>query len=163
MNKTLFTRVQQKADPLTWIGLALFSVFILLLLIQSLDALSLWMDEGFYYLATQKILDLGYPLFPSGHIYYKAIFYAYVSALFTKIFGFTVFNLRLISVLCTVALFPVVYLMGKRLFNRLVGLGAAVVFSLSVWIAEYGRVDLYFAPLQMVSFSGLYLFYRGFF
>ncbi len=144
-------------------GLALFSAFILLLFIQSLDALSLWMDEGFYYLATQKILDLGYPLFPSGHIYYKAIFYAYVSALFTRIFGFTVFNLRLISVLCTVALIPVVYLMGKKLFNRIVGLGAAVVFSLCVWVAEYGRVDLYFAPLQLVSFGGLYLFYRGFF
>ncbi|MGB3861130.1 MAG: glycosyltransferase family 39 protein [Candidatus Aminicenantaceae bacterium] len=163
MNKILFKRVQQKADLLTWVGLILFSVFILLILIQSLDALSLWMDEGFYYLATQKILDLGYPLFPSGHIYFKAIFYAYVSALFTRIFGFTVFNLRLISVLCTLALIPVVYLMGKRLFNRIVGLGAAVVFSLCVWVAEYGRVDLYFAPLQLVSFGGLYLFYRGFF
>jgi hypothetical protein len=159
----LFKRVQQKADLLTWAGLVLFSVFIFFLLIQSLDALSLWMDEGFYYLATQKILDLGYPLFPSGHIYYKAIFYAYVSALFTRILGFTVFNLRLISVLCTLALLPVVYLMGKRLFNRMIGLSAAVVFSLCVWVAEYGRVDLYFAPLQLVSFGGLYLFYRGFF
>lgn len=144
-------------------GLFLFSVVIFILLIRSLDALSLWMDEGFYYLATQKILDLGYPLFPSGHIYYKAIFYAYASALFTRIFGFTVFNLRLISVLCTLALIPVIYLMGKKLFNRIVGLGAAVVFSLCVWVAEYGRVDLYFAPLQLVSFGGLYLFYRGFF
>jgi hypothetical protein len=86
-----------------------------------------------------------------------------VSALFTKIFGFTVFNLRLISVLSTIALLPVVYLMGKKLFHRTVGLGAAVVFTLCVWVAEYGRVDLYFAPLQLVSFGGLYLFYRGFF
>ncbi|MGB3861715.1 MAG: glycosyltransferase family 39 protein, partial [Candidatus Aminicenantaceae bacterium] len=163
MNKILFKRVQQKADLLTWVGLFLFSVVIFILLIRSLDALSLWMDEGFYYLATQKILDLGYPLFPSGHIYYKAIFYAYASALFTRIFGFTVFNLRLISVLCTLALIPVIYLMGKKLFNRIVGLGAVVVFSLCVWVAEYGRVDLYFAPLQLVSFGGLYLFYRGFF
>jgi hypothetical protein len=145
------------------LGLTLFCGFIFFLFIQSLDALSLWMDEGFYYLATQRILDLGYPLFPSGHIYYKAIFYAYASALFTKIFGFTVFNLRLISVLCTVALCPVVYLLGKRLFNRTIGLGAAALFPLSVWVAEYGRVDLYFAPLQLVSFGGLYLFYRGFF
>jgi hypothetical protein len=121
------------------------------------------MDEGFYYLATQKILELGYPLFPSGHIYYKAILYAYVSALFTKTFGFTVFNLRLISVLCTVALIPLIYLFGKRLFDRMVGLGAAVVFSLGVWVAEYGRVDLYFAPLQLVTFAGFYFFYRGFF
>jgi hypothetical protein len=163
LNAILFKRVQQKADLLTWLGLALFCGLIFLLFIQSLDALSLWMDEGFYYLATQKILDLGYPLFPSGHIYYKAIFYAYVSALFTKILGFTVFNLRLISVLSTVALIPVVYLMGKKLFSRMTGIGAAVVFSLGVWVAEYGRVDLYFAPLQLVSFGGLYLFYRGFF
>ena len=158
----MFKRVQQKADLLIWIGLALFSTFILLIFIQSLDALSLWMDEGFYYLATQKILDLGYPLLPSGHIYYKAIFYAYFSALFTRIFGFTVFNLRLISVLSTVAILPVVYHMGKKLFNRKIGLGATVIFSLSMWVAEYGRVDLYFAPLQLISFGGLYLFYRGF-
>ncbi len=163
LNNILFKRVQQKADLLIWIGIALFSVFILLLLIQSLDVLSLWMDEGFYYLATQKILDLGYPLFPSGHIYYKAILYAYFSAFFTGIFGFTVYNLRLISVLCTVAILPLVYHMGKKLFNRKIGLCAAAIFSLCVWVAEYGRVGLYFAPLQLVSFAGLYLFYRGFF
>lgn len=163
MSSTVFKRVQQKADLFSWMGIALFSVFILILFLQSLDALSLWMDEGFYYLATQKILEQGYPLFPSGHIYYKSILYAYAAALFTRLLGFTVFNLRLISVLSTVALIPVMYLLGKRLFNRMAGLAAAVVFPLSMWVAEYARVDIYFAPLQLVSVCGVYFFYRGFF
>jgi 4-amino-4-deoxy-L-arabinose transferase-like glycosyltransferase len=163
LNNIVLKRVQQKTDLWTWVGITLFSAFILILFVQSLDALSLWMDEGFYYLATQKIMEQGYPLFPSGHIYYKAILYAYVSALFTRILGFTVFNLRLISVLSTVALIPVSYLLGKRLFSRMVGLGAAVVFSLCVWVAEYARVDIYFASLQLVSVCGVYFFYRGFF
>jgi hypothetical protein len=163
LNNILFKKVQQNTDLLTWLGIALFSVFIFLTLVQSLDVLSLWMDEGFYYLATQKILEFGYPLYPSGHIYFKAIFYAYASALFSIIFGFSVFNLRLISVFSTIALFPVIYLLGKRLFNRVIGLGAVVVFSLSIWVAEYSRTDIYFASLQLVSFLGLYLFYRGFF
>ena len=163
MNNILIKKVQQNADLLTWLGIALFSVFLFLTLVQSLDVLSLWMDEGFYYLATQKIIEFGYPLYPSGHIYFKAIFYAYASALFSIIFGFSVFNLRLISVFSTIALFPVIYLLGKRFFNRLIGLGAVVVFSLNVWVAEYSRTDIYFASLQLVSFLGLYLFYRGFF
>jgi hypothetical protein len=121
------------------------------------------MDEGFYYLATQKILEFGYPLYPSGHIYFKAIFYAYVSALFSILFGFSVFNLRLISLFSTITLFPVIYLLGKKFFNRLIGLGAVVVFSLSLWVAEYSRTDIYFASLQLVSFLSIYLFYRGFF
>jgi len=121
------------------------------------------MDEGFYYLAAQKILEFGYPLFPSGHVYYKAVIYAYVLALFSLIFGFTVFNLRLISLLATISLLPLVYLTGKRLFGRIVGLAAVVLFSLSVWVAEYSRTVLYFAPLQLVSLLGVYLFYRGFF
>lgn len=121
------------------------------------------MDEGFYYLAAQKILEFGYPLFPSGHVYYKAILYAYVLAFFAFVFGFTVFNLRLISVFATLALIPVVYLTGRRFFSRIVGLAAVVIFSLSVWEAEYSRTVLYFAPLQLVSLLGVYFFYRGFF
>ena len=42
--------------------------------------LSFWMDEGFHYLAAEGILKHGYPLYPSGHIYWKAILYAYVLA-----------------------------------------------------------------------------------
>ncbi|MBN1223118.1 MAG: glycosyltransferase family 39 protein [Candidatus Aminicenantes bacterium] len=163
MNRQWLKKVQQKSDLLSWVGVVLFSLFIAFLLVQSLDALSLWMDEGFYYLAAQKISEFGYPLFPSGHIYWKAIVYAYVSALFSFIFGFTVFNLRLISVLATLGLIPVVYLTGKRFFGRFVGLASVVVFALSIWVAEYSRTVIYFAPLQLVSLLGVYLFYRGFF
>ncbi|HQJ43460.1 MAG TPA: hypothetical protein PLL82_09340, partial [Candidatus Aminicenantes bacterium] len=49
-------------------------------MLRNLGILSLWMDEGFHYLAARGILDHGYPLFPSGHIYWKAILYAYVLA-----------------------------------------------------------------------------------
>ncbi|MFC2165141.1 glycosyltransferase family 39 protein [Acidobacteriota bacterium] len=163
MNHLWLKKAQPKADLLSWIAISLYSVCVFTFLVRSLDKLSLWMDEGFYYLATQKILEFGYPLFPSGHVYYKAIFYAYILAFFAFVFGFTVFNLRLISVFATLALIPVVYLTGKRYFSRLVGLAAVVLFSLSVWEAEYSRTVLYFAPLQLVSLLGVYLFYRGFF
>jgi len=163
LNSHWLEKGRTKIDLVSWMAVGLYSVFAVILLGRFLDKLSLWMDEGFYYLAAQKILEFGYPLFPSGHVYYKAIVYAYILAFFSLVFGFTVFNLRLISIFATLALIPVTFIMGKRLFSRPVGLAAVVLFSLSAWVAEYSRTVLYFAPLQLVSLLGVFLFYRGFF
>jgi len=159
----LIDRLRKRADLLAWLAVGLFTLLIGILLLQSLGELSLWMDEGFYHLTAQTILEHGTPLFPSGHMYYKAIVYAYVLALFSLILGLNAFTLRLVSVLSTLALMPLLYLMGKRYFNRLVALSAVGVFALSIWVAEYSRVALYFAPLQLVCLLGVYFFYRGFF
>jgi len=135
----------------------------IVLLLQNLGSLSLWMDEGFHYLAADGILKHGVPLFPSGHVYFKAILYTYVLAFLSFLFGLDAVTLRVVSVLCIGALIPLVYHVGRRFFDRTVGLLGAVILALSVWEVEYARLALYFAPLMLFYFLSLYFFYRGFF
>ncbi|MBN1938993.1 MAG: glycosyltransferase family 39 protein [Candidatus Aminicenantes bacterium] len=130
--------------------------------LQNLGSLSLWMDEGFHYLAAQGILEHGYPLYPSGHIYWKAILYAYALAGGALIFGLKAVTLRVFSVLCVAGLIALTYHFGRRYFSRTVGFLAAVILAISAWELEYARLALYFAPLQLFYLLSLYFFYRGF-
>ena len=97
------TKIRINKEIIIWIGIILFSIFLFISLLHSLGKLSLWMDEGFHYLGVKEILEHGYPLFPSGHVYYKAIVYLYILTFFSLIFGLNEFSLRLVSVLSIIA------------------------------------------------------------
>ncbi len=150
-------------DIIYWIIIILFSLFLFISLLPSLGKLSFWMDEGFYYLGAKEILEHGYPLFPSGHVCYKAILYSYVLSFFALIFGLNEFSLRLVSVLCIIGVIPLIYIINKRLFNRLIALVSIPILMLSSWEIEYSRTALYFAPLQLIYLLSFYFFYKGFF
>jgi len=158
-----FLRPKKTADAAVWAVLAAAVLVWVVLLLQNLGYLSLWMDEGFHYLAAEGSLKHGYPLFPSGHVYFKAILYTYVLAFLSLLFGLGAETLRVVSVLCTAGLVLLIYHAGRRFFDRTVGILGAAVFAFSVWGVEYARLALYFAPLELFYFLGLYFFYRGFF
>lgn len=147
------------------IGLIILSIMILVgyYFSRNLASLSLWMDEGFHTIAAQEILTHGYPLFPSGHIYYKAILYTYLLALFSFLFGLNPTTLRMVSVLATMAAIPFLYAFSRKLFNRFIALGTVVLFVLSLWVVENSRLALYFSPLLLTCLMGFYFFYLGFF
>ncbi len=145
------------------IFLALVCVLSLLVRLKNLGYLSYWGDEGFSYLAVKGILQHGYPLYPSGHIYFKAILYMYVLSLFSLFLGVNEFTLRLVSVLASVATLPVLYLIGKKFLNKPVALFSVVILAFSVWETEYSRVAGYYPLLQLFYLLGLYFFYLGFF
>lgn len=151
-----------RTDRLVWIALLLVLAGWVVVMLRNLGYLSLWMDEGFHYLAAQGILQHGYPLYPSGHIYYKAIFYAYILALLAKVFGLTATTLRIVSVLSVAGLLALAYFIGRRFFSRTIGILAFFILALSVWEIEDGRLALYFAPLQLMYLASLYIFYRAF-
>lgn len=152
-----------RADKLTGLVVGLLSLLLLIALLQNLSALSLWMDEGFHYLAVKGILEHGTPLFPSGHMYWKAILYTYLLSGLAAVFGLNAFSLRVLSVLAAAGSLPLLYLLARKLFNRWVGLAAAVLLALSPWLVEDGRAALYFAPVLFFCLLGLILFHKGFF
>jgi len=145
------------------IFLTIICILSLLIRLKNLGYLSYWGDEGFSYLAVKGILQHGYPLYPSGHIYFKAILYMYVSSFFSLFFGINEFTLRLVSVLASVVTLPVLYLIGKKFLNKTVALASVVIMAFSVWETEYSRVAGYYPFLQLFYLLGLYFFYLGFF
>ncbi len=153
---------RDRRDQLLRILLAVLLLGWVALQLRNLGALSLWMDEGFHYLAAQGILEHGYPLYPSGHIYWKAILYAYFLAGGAFVFGLKAVTLRVFSVLCVAGMIALAYHFGRRYFSRTVGFLAAVILALSAWELEYARLALYFAPLQLFYLLSLYFFFRGY-
>lgn len=159
-----FDRQQTKGEQVAiWLFLGLLIVFVVFYFSRHLTSLSLWMDEGFHTIATQEILAHGYPLFPSGHIYYKAILYTYVLALFSLLFGFNPFTLRIVSVLATAAAIPFIFAFTRKLFNKIIAVSSVVLFVFSLWVVENARLALYFSPLLFICIVGYYFFYQGFF
>jgi len=150
------------ADLWAWAFLAAFLAAWIALMLRNLGYLSMWMDEGFHALAVDGVLRHGYPLYPSGHIYWKAILYVYVLSGLAKVFGATALTFRVFSVLCGAGLIALSYYVGRRFFSRTIGLLTALILGLSVWEVEYSRLALYFVPIQLAYLACLYVFYRAF-
>ncbi|MBN2199434.1 MAG: glycosyltransferase family 39 protein [Candidatus Aminicenantes bacterium] len=161
------TRIRDQREKLlryaVIVSLGVISLLVLLVRLKNLGALSLWMDEGFYYLAAERILEHGYPLYPSGHVLFKGILYSYLLAAFAAPFGLNEFSLRLFSVLTSVAALPVMYLLARKFLSRGLAFLGVVILALSTWETEYARAVLYFAPLQLVYAAGLLWFIKGYF
>jgi 4-amino-4-deoxy-L-arabinose transferase-like glycosyltransferase len=119
-------------------------------------------DEYLTLWAAQKIIEHGYPLLPSGFIYLPGVLFSYLDALFIYLFGSSKEVARLPSLLIGLSSIPLIYLLGKRMFSKGVGLLAAALLAFSpeaiVWS---GRARMY-ALQQFTVILALLCFYEGF-
>jgi 4-amino-4-deoxy-L-arabinose transferase-like glycosyltransferase len=127
-----------------------------------LTTVSPHVDEYATLWAAQKIMEHGYPLLPSGSIYLPGVLFSYLEALFIYLFGFGEEVARLPSLLLGLSSIPLIYLLGKSMFSRGVGLlGAALLTFDPEAIVWSGRARMY-ALQQLAVFLALYCFYEGF-
>lgn len=86
-------------------------------------------DEGTTALPVLHILEDGWPRFPSGMLYTRAVFQSYVMAGSVALFGNTEWALRLPSVLCGTLLIWLATLVGRRFLSPAWNLGFAAVVA----------------------------------
>lgn len=151
----------REAAPI--IILILISLFVFILRFQHLDRLSLWMDEGFYVLASEQILEHGYPLYPSGHILFKGIIYSYALSLIAWLFGPSTIALRMVSVVASILVLIVFYFLARKLVSPAIALAGVIILGFSAWETEYARTAIYFSLLQLTYLACLYFFILTFF
>jgi 4-amino-4-deoxy-L-arabinose transferase-like glycosyltransferase len=110
---------------------------ILLFLIMGLSLLSgvltaLWIpglvDDGIFLYQMRQVLDGAIPL---REVYAPYPAYLWLGVPFLKIFGYNLFAGRMLSIFWSVISIPFIYLIGKELYSRRVGLIASAVFALS--------------------------------
>jgi len=127
-----------------------------------LTTVSPHVDEYLTVWAAQKIIEHGYPLLPSGFIYLPGVLFSYLDAFFIYLFGSSEQVARLPSLLIGLSSIPFIYLLGKRMFSRGVGLLAAALLTFSpeaiIWS---GRARMY-ALQQFTVILALCCFYEGF-
>jgi len=146
-------------------------VFILLILFLTLVGLyfrlvysnniSLHVDEFISLLAVRGILEQGLPRLPSGMFYDQGLLFFYLEALNLHLFGFSIRVARTLSLLLSVLTIPLLYLVGKRIFSRNVGLIAAALLSISSEAIMWGGRARMYSLLQIWALLCVYFLYRA--
>ncbi|MDR2622234.1 MAG: glycosyltransferase family 39 protein [Dysgonamonadaceae bacterium] len=103
-----------------------------------LDYLTLWVDEYVHTNAASAVLHASLPD-------YNGIIYTWLIIPLFRLFGETEFWARFPSVVFGTLTVPLVYVFGKKYFNRPVGLLAAVVVTFSLYLVFWSRIARFYA------------------
>lgn len=85
----------------------------------------------------------------------------YLASLLTGLTGYTYLTLKLVMCAASVAEIPFVYLFGRELAGRRVGLVAAFLIAISKWDLAVARFAIRASFASLYSAIALYLLYRG--
>jgi len=122
----------------------------------ALGAESLWVDEVF---TARVVLDyspayilLRLPIQdPHPPLYYELLW------LWTRATGVSETSLRALSALFGAAAIPLVYAVADRLYDRRVGLVAALFFAVSPFYVWYGREARMYAVMTLLALASMYV------
>ncbi|MGB2695730.1 MAG: glycosyltransferase family 39 protein [Dehalococcoidia bacterium] len=118
-------------------------------------------DEGWTGLDAHRILNEGWigPYVgsalgqPAGPLYFAAPF--------IKVFGDTVFAVRLAMAVLGIITIPVAYLTFRTMFSRSVGFFAAVLLSIGMWHLHYSRIGFMVISWPLMELLTLLFLFLG--
>ena len=120
---------------------------------------SYWIDEGYTLNAVLSTLEKGYPILDSGQVYGKNyLLNNYLITGVVKLGGFNPIATRSVAAVFGAGVIFLIYLLGKKFFNPLVGLGAAIMTTFSYWEIAWSRQARMYIQLQFFFLLSLYLF-----
>jgi 4-amino-4-deoxy-L-arabinose transferase-like glycosyltransferase len=117
-------------------------------------------DELFNAIDAQLIGSGNWPIFFEGN-YGREAFFFYVMAASLKLFGSTVWAVRLPAVLLGTGNVILAFLLGRNMFNRRVGLLAAALIAVSLWPVMGSRWGLRAVSLTFLTALTVYFFYKA--
>lgn len=124
-----------------------------------LGSVGLHGDEETMAMAVRHILIDGTPILPSGMFYPRGMTQLYLMAGSVWIFGESEWAFRLPSVLCGIALIPVMYLLGRRFLRPTWNLALAFATALLPELVEYSQTARMYVFLVMcIALAMLFIF-----
>src|SRR5574341_157640 len=139
--------------------LVVLTVTGIILRINDLGSKTFWMDETIQTYAALGLMQQGIPVLPSGAIYSRGFLDTLLIAQSFKIFGVSEFAARLPSALFGILTIPLIYLTGKELGNKRVGIIAAFLITFSEFENFMNRDARMYSQLQFLYLLTAYLFY----
>jgi uncharacterized membrane protein len=146
-------------ERITKYGLALLAIVLigLFLRVYQLGTQSIWLDES----VSISISGLSVPQLvqaaaPDVHppLYYFLLHY------WMMVFGTSASAVRLLSVLFGVLAIPMIYVVGRQLFNKGVGLVGALILALSSFNIYYSQEARMYSLLVLLALVSMYFFWR---
>ncbi len=117
-----------------------------------------WYDEAFTGVAVKETFhDMIIMIINDVHppLYYAAL------KVFSSFFNYSVFGIRLFSAIFGVLAVWALYLLAKELFNRKVGLCAALVATISPFAIQYSQEARMYTMLVFLILISAYFFVKG--
>lgn len=108
---------------------------------------------------SQKVLDGHLAVYYADASGHEALYHA-LNAIFLGLFGPGVPGIRWLSVILGTMTIPLTYLVGRRMFGRLVGGIAAVGLAFSFWSLMYSRIGLRHILLPVLALAAFYFFWQ---
>jgi dolichyl-phosphate-mannose-protein mannosyltransferase len=149
------------SKPARILLLALASLAMLAGLYGRFKGIGVWplgVDEFYTSRSIDYVLSTGLPRFPCGGFYNRGVLFQYVVAAARELGLSPEFSGRFVSALCSLAVWPAVWLLARRLAGEVGAWLAVIVLALSVWEIEMARFYRMYAPYQAV-FAWYLLFY----
>lgn len=149
---------------ITWARLALLGIMLIgaFYRLYKIDLIPSEMgcDLPHIYNNTRYILRKEFLIFFPSHPGREGLFF-YMAAPFCRLFGLTHTTIKISSALVGLLTLPVIYLLGKELFNREVGLYAAFFLSVSHWHVILSRTGLRSCTVPLMLSLVWYFLLRG--
>lgn len=153
---------KQRDNLLTILLLGILLIIGFFYRLYGLDANhAFWTDEDHVAIFTRAILERGKPVLTNGYSTgsYQWLQY-WLSAISVKIFGLSEFAIRFPSVIFGVLTIWAIYLLGKELFNRNVGLAAAILTAFLKIEILWSRQARPYQALQFFYLLGAWFIYK---
>ena len=144
---------------ITKYNVALLTIVLIGLLfrVYHLGTQSIWLDEAFSVaLAKMTLPQMVQAAAPDVHppLYYFLLHY------WMMVFGTSESAVRLLSVLFGVLAIPMIYVVGRQLFNKEVGLVAALILALSSFNIYYSQETRMYSLMVLLALLSMYFFWR---
>jgi mannosyltransferase len=152
--------VQVAGKRITKYGITLLAIILVgaFLRVYQLGAQSIWFDESSsVYLAKLSFTQFAQALPTqerSPPLYFLILHYWVI------LFGTSEFAVRLLSALFGVLALPMIYVLGRQLFNEEVGLVAALILALSSFNIEYSQEARMYSLMVLLALLSMYFFTR---
>lgn len=151
---SLFIMNRSRLASHEWLVETLIIFLALVLRVVQLDYQPLWWDEGYsVFFATRDFLTM---LARTAVDIHPPFYYALMQ-IWILLFGQSVIVLRLLSVAIGVATVPLIYLVGRQLFNRRVGLIASLLLAVSPLHVYYSQEVRMYGLLTLFALGSMAL------
>jgi len=147
------------AGRMTKYGAALLAISLLglFLRVYHLGKESLWGDEVWsFIIARADFISIAGAAARDVH----PPFYLFILHIWMKLFGTSEFAIRFPSLIFGVLAIPMIYLLGRRLFNEEVGLISALILAISPFNVEYSQEARMYSLLLFLAIVSMYFFVR---
>lgn len=117
-----------------WLLVILIIAMATLLRLYRLDSQSFWIDEGYSVWAAQTFSSID----PATSYSSDTPLYCFLLGQWMRLFD-TDFGIRLLSVIFGVAAVPIIFFLGRSVFNNTVGITSALFLALSPFHIKYSQ------------------------